>query len=156
MEMPALQDHIRPFGQTCYGCGQDNARGLRIRSHWEGDEGVCRWTPQPWHLSAPGVLCGGVIATLLDCHMATVATAHAYRSAGRPLGAELQDTAPPLVYVTATLRVDYLKPTPVEGALELRARVSGQEGRRITMDCRVLADGVETARGEAVFVKVQG
>jgi acyl-CoA thioesterase FadM len=60
------------------------------------------------------------------------------------------------VYVTATLRVDYLKPTPVEGALELRARVSGQEGRRITMDCRVLADGVETARGEAVFVKVQG
>ncbi|HKI99419.1 MAG TPA: PaaI family thioesterase [bacterium] len=151
MESPAFQDHVRPFGQTCYGCGQENPHGLRIRSHWEGDEGVCRWTPEPWHVAAPGVLNGGVIATLLDCHMACTATAHAYRAEGRAIGSE-----PVQLYVTASLHVDYLKPTPADGAVELRARVTGQQGRRITVACALVAGGQETARGEAVFVKVAG
>lgn len=149
METPALQDRIRPFGQTCYGCGQENPHGLRIRSFWEGEEGVCRWQPEPWHVAGPGFLNGGVIATLLDCHMGTVATAYAYRQEGREPGTE-----PHLFYVTATLRVDYLKPTPIEGEVELRARVTGAEGRRLTLTCALRSGGEETARGEAVFVKV--
>jgi acyl-coenzyme A thioesterase PaaI-like protein len=149
MQPPALQDHIRPFGQTCWGCGQANDHGLRIRSHWEGEEGVCRWTPEPHHVAGPGFLNGGIIATILDCHMAITATAHAYREAGRELGAD-----PALVYVTASLRVDYLKPTPIAGPVELRARVTAQSARKITVACRLLSGGQETARGEAVFVNV--
>jgi acyl-coenzyme A thioesterase PaaI-like protein len=149
MAETALQEHIRPFGQTCYGCGQHNDHGLHIQSHWEGEEGVCRWTPQPWHEAAPGVLNGGIIATLLDCHMATMAVAHAYRGAGRALGSD-----PPIVYVTASLKVDYLAPTPVGGAVELRARVTGQQGRKLMLACTLLAGGRATARGEGLFVKV--
>jgi acyl-coenzyme A thioesterase PaaI-like protein len=151
MEAQVLQNHIRPFGETCFGCGQANAHGLRIQSRWEGAEGVCRWTAQPWHEGAPGILSGGILATLLDCHMAVTATAHAYRAAGRALGSE-----PRLVYVTASLQVDYLKPTPVAGELELRARVTADGGRKIRMACSVRAAGQETARGEALFVRVEG
>lgn len=148
MESTVLQDHIRPFGQTCFGCGQDNDHGLRIQSRWEGEEGVCRWTPEPWHMASPGILNGGIIASLLDCHMAITATAHAYRQEGRTLG-----SAPALVYVTATLHVDYLKPTPI-GEVQLRARVSQDAGRRITVAASLMAGGEETARGEGVFVNV--
>lgn len=151
MELPAFQDRLRPFGQTCYGCGQENDHGLRIRSHWEGEEGICRWTPEPWHIAAPGVLNGGVIATLLDCHMACTAIAHAYRTEGREIGSD-----PQLLYVTASLHVDYLKPTPAGDQVELRARVTAQAGRRITVACSLLAGSRETARGEAVFARVEG
>lgn len=147
MESPVLQDQIRPFGQTCFGCGQENTHGLRIQSRWEGDEVVCRWAPQPWHVAGPGFLNGGVIATIMDCHMGVAATADAYREAGRPLGSD-----PQLVYVTATLRVDYLKPTPVDDPVELRARVTERSGRKHTVVCSLHAGGQETARAEAVFV----
>ncbi len=149
-EPAAFQDAIRPFGQTCFGCGQANDHGLRIRSHWEGDEGVCRWTPQPWHAAGPGFLNGGVIATLMDCHMGATATAHVYRAEGRPIGSD-----PLLFYVTGTLRVDYLKATPMEEPVEVRARVTGLEGRRAHVACSLFAGGQETARGEATFVRVE-
>ena len=150
MDAPAFQDAVRPFGQTCYGCGQENDHGLRIRSHWEGNEGVCRWTPQPWHVAGPGFLNGGVIATLIDCHSGCTAVAAAYRADGRELGSE-----PFLFYVTASLRVDYLAPTPLEGEVELRARVIGSIGRKIAVTCSLFAVGKETARGESLFVQVE-
>jgi acyl-coenzyme A thioesterase PaaI-like protein len=92
-----------------------------------------------------------VIATLLDCHMGVAATAHAHRAAGQPLGSE-----PLRVFVTASLHVDYLKPTPAGAELELRARVKEHHGRRIAMTCTLHVGGQETARGEAVFVEVRG
>lgn len=149
MEPPAIQDRIRPFGHTCFGCGQDNPHGLRIRSFWEHGEAVAHWQPEAWHVAGPGFLNGGIIATLLDCHMGAAATAHAYEAAGRPLGAE-----PAVVVVTATLKVDYLKPTPVDGPVELRARVTEEAGRRIHLSASLLAGGEETARAESVFVRV--
>ncbi len=147
---PAFQDHLLPFGKSCFGCGQQNDHGLRIRSHWEGEEGVCHWTPQAWHMAGEGILCGGVIATLIDCHSACTATAAAYRAEGREIG-----SLPRLVYVTASLRVDYLRPTPLNGELELRARVKEIAGRRITIACSLSAAGTQTARSEAVFVRVE-
>lgn len=147
---PAFQDHLLPFGKSCFGCGQQNDHGLRIRSHWEGEEGVCHWTPQAWHTAAEGILNGGVIATLMDCHAASTAMAAAYRAEGREIG-----SLPRLVYVTASLHVDYLKPTPLGGELELRARVKEIAGRRIIMACSLSAAGTQTARSEAVFVRVK-
>lgn len=147
---PAFQDLIRPFGESCFGCGGENPHGLQIKSHWEGEEAVCRWTPRPHHVAAPGVLNGGIIATIIDCHSACTATAAGYRAAGREIGSE-----PLLAYVTASLHVDYLQPTPMDGPVELRARVAEQGERRIVVDCDLIARGQTTARGRGVFARMK-
>lgn len=150
MDERPFQAYVQPFGETCYGCGQHNAHGLRIQSRWEGVEAVCRWTPEPHHMAQPGILNGGVIATLMDCHCACTASAAAVRAEGRTLA----DGAPP-VYVTGSLRVEYRRPTPMDTELEVRARVAGVEGRRMTLACRLLAGGTETATGEVVMVRLR-
>ncbi len=143
-----LQDYIVPFGRTCWGCGGENPHGLRIKSFREGGEVVCTWLPEPHHMAAPGVVNGGVIATLIDCHSAMAATDAAYRAEGRELG-----TAPRLVYFTASIHVNYLRPTPLEGPLTLRAHATEVAGRRVVVACSLFAAGVETANGETVFVR---
>ena len=145
----ALQDRMLPFGRTCFGCGGENEHGLRIKSFVEGDEVVCDFDPEPWHIAAPGFINGGVVATLLDCHSAAAAVHAAYQAEGREVG-----SAPDLFYVTATLKVDYLRPTPSGKRLHLRASSTGVEGRKSNVVCSLLADGVETARAETVFVRV--
>jgi len=148
MEEPAFQDIINSLS-GCFGCGRDNEKGLRIRSHWEGDEGVCRWMPEAHHRAGEGFINGGVLATVIDCHMGCTATAAAYKAEGRELG-----SGPELVYVTASLQVDYLRPTPAGQPVELRASIRQINGRKITVACSLRSGGEETVRGEAVFVRV--
>src|SRR5687767_13585561 len=84
----AIQDQLG-IENRCYGCGPDNPDGLHIKSYWEGNETVCRWTPRPaFAAGPPDVLNGGVIATLLDCHGIGTAIANCYRLEGRELGSE--------------------------------------------------------------------
>ncbi len=144
----AIQDVI-PHNR-CWGCGTLNPRGLRIKSFVEGDETVCRFQPSPDHMAGPThVLNGGIIATVVDCHGVCTAIADAYRAAGRELGSE------PLIWcVTASLKVDYLAPTPITGPVELRARVREAKGRKRVVECRVWAEGKECARAEVVAVEV--
>jgi acyl-coenzyme A thioesterase PaaI-like protein len=143
-----LQADLKPFGEICYGCGQNNPHGMRIQSRWDGDEAVCNWTPQPHHMSAPGILNGGVIATLIDCHSGTAAVAAAYRAEGRPMGSE-----PNIVMLTASLLVEYLKPTPLAAPVQLRAKVTELTARKAVLDCSLTSGGVETARGHVVMVR---
>ncbi|HTP51573.1 MAG TPA: PaaI family thioesterase [Anaeromyxobacteraceae bacterium] len=120
--MQAIQDPI-PHNHR-WGCGTLNSNGLQIKSYPEGDETVCRFQPLPHFMAGPtNVLCGGIIASLIDCHCVCTAIADAYRSAGRPLG-----SSPDLRAVTAALRVDYLSPTPLGQPLELRARAVERYG----------------------------
>lgn len=148
MEEPVFQDANGAF-HNCFGCGKDNEKGLGIRSRWEGDEGVCRWMPQPHHQAGTGFINGGILATLMDCHMGCTVTAAAYKAEGRELGSE-----PLLFYVTATMKTDYLKPTLVDQEIEMRARVTEVNGRRVNVTCSLLSGGKETVRSEAVFVRV--
>lgn len=144
----AIQDLI-PHNR-CWGCGTLNPRGLRIKSFVDGDETVCRFQPSPDHMAGPThVLNGGVIATVVDCHAVCTAIADAYRTAGRELGSE-----PLLWCVTASLKVDYLAPTPIAGPVELRARVREAKGRKRVVECTVRADGKECARAEVIAVEV--
>jgi acyl-coenzyme A thioesterase PaaI-like protein len=143
-----LQAYARPFGETCYGCGANNVRGLRIESHWDGDEAVCTWQPAEHHMSKPGILNGGVIATLMDCHCACAAIAAAYRAEGRGPG-----SAPDIVMVTGSLRVEYLKPTPLAGPVRLRARVAELTERKAVLECSLWAGELETARGQVVMIR---
>jgi acyl-coenzyme A thioesterase PaaI-like protein len=95
------------------------------------------------------VLNGGIIATIIDCHCVCTAIADAYRREGRAIGAE-----PPIWYATASLRIDYLRPTPIAGPISLRARILEAGPRKTRLDCVLLAGGEECARGEVLAVRV--
>ena len=145
----AFQDFYPDDFSHCYGCGRLNESGLRIRSFREGDEAVCRFTPAPHHLSVPGFVYGGLLASLVDCHAMGAAADAAYRAEGRAPGTE-----PPLRYVTASLKVDFLRPTPHGPEIEVRARAREVKGRKVVLDARVIVAGQECVRGEVVAVRM--
>jgi acyl-coenzyme A thioesterase PaaI-like protein len=133
----------------CYGCGRLNEQGLQIKSYWEGDESVCTFTPRPQHIAIPGYVYGGLIASLIDCHGTGTAAAAAYRNEGRDM-----DTEPPLRFLTASLHVDYLRPTPLGVELEVRGRVKEIKGRKVVVSATLLAEDEVCARGEVIAVQV--
>jgi acyl-coenzyme A thioesterase PaaI-like protein len=145
----AIQDYYPDDFAHCYGCGRLNVRGLQLKSRWEGDETVARFTPRPDQIAVPGFVYGGLIASLIDCHAMGTAAAAAERAAGREIG-----DAPAPRFVTAALHVDYLKPTPLGPELEIRARVREASERKVVVEATVLVGGVITARGEVVAVRM--
>jgi acyl-coenzyme A thioesterase PaaI-like protein len=149
MSSKAFQDFYPNDLSHCYGCGRLNPDGLQIKSRWEGDEAVCTYTPRPYHTAIPGYVYGGLIASLIDCHSTGTASAAAHREAGREMG-----TDPPLRFLTAALHVNYLKPTPIDGTLEIRATVKEVKGRKVVIASRLLAEGQVCATGEVVAVQV--
>lgn len=144
-----FQDYYPDNFAVCYGCGRLNEHGLQIKSYWDGDETVCTFSPRPYHTAVPGYVYGGLIASLIDCHSTGSAAAAAYRAAGRPM-----DTEPPLRFVTASLHVDYVKPTPIEGPLELRSQIKEVKGRKVVVSTTLSVHGTVCARGEVVAVQL--
>lgn len=151
MTSPVVQHHYPEIFAHCYGCGRMNDLGLQLKSAWEGDEVVARYTPRPEHIAIPGFVYGGLLASLIDCHAMATAAAHAVRLAGRTIG---EGDTPR--YVTAALHVDYLKPTPLGPELVIRARVAETGKRKVVVRMTVTADGIETARGEVVAAPLPG
>jgi len=148
-EPKAIQDFYPDDFATCYGCGRLNANGLHVRSMWDGDEMVARFTPRLEHMSMPGFVYGGLLASLVDCHAMGTAAAAAERADGREIG-----EAPAPRFVTASLHVDYLKPTPLGDELELRAHVTLATARKSAVTVTVAARGTISARGEVVAVRI--
>jgi len=149
MTQPAFQDFYPDDLSHCYGCGRLNEAGLQIKSYWDGEDTVATFVPRPSHTAIPGYVYGGLIASLIDCHGTGTASAAAYRAAGREMGTE-----PPLRFVTASLKVDYLRPTPLGPPLEVRGRVESISGRKVVVSATVSAEGVLCARGEVVAVQM--
>jgi acyl-coenzyme A thioesterase PaaI-like protein len=147
--MSAVQDFYPDDFSHCYGCGRLNRDGLHVRTMWQGDNTLARFTPRPEHVALPGFVYGGLIASLIDCHGIGTAAAFVERAAGRAIG-----DAPAPRYVTASLHVDFLKPTPHGPELELVARATGISGRKVTVDVEVKADGLLTARGTVIAVSL--
>ena len=148
MENLAFQD--QGSVRYCHGCGADNEKGLRIKSYWDGDEAVATWKAQSHHCGGTREnLNGGIIASLIDCHSLNLAIARAYRDEQRPIGSD-----PRIGYVTASLNVSYLKPTPLQETIELRARIDKIEGRKTWVRCTLSAAGEVRAAGEVVGVRV--
>lgn len=143
----AFQDYYPAEVSHCYGCGRLNDHGLQIKSYWDGDETVCIYQPRPYHTAVPGYVYGGLIASLIDCHGTGTAAAAMYRQQKRPM-----DSDPPLRFLTASLHVDYLRPTPIDGPLELRATAREIKGRKVTVDVRLSAAGEVCATGVVVTV----
>jgi acyl-coenzyme A thioesterase PaaI-like protein len=149
MAEKAFQDYYADQTSHCYGCGRLNEHGLQIKSYWDGDETVCRFEPRPYHTAIPGYVYGGLIASLIDCHSTGTAAAAAYRAEGRSM-----DSQPPLRFVTASLKVDYVRPTPIGVPLEVRATVKEIKGRKVVVAATLSANGEVCARGEVVAVQM--
>jgi len=144
-----FQDYYPEFFAQCYGCGRLNEDGLQIKSFWDGDETVCIFHPRSYHTAIPGYVYGGLIASLIDCHSTGTAAAAAYRAQGRAM-----DSEPALRFLTASLHVEYLRPTPIDGPLETRSQIKEIKGRKVVVDSILSAKGEICARGQVVAVQI--
>lgn len=144
-----FQDYYPDHLAHCYGCGRLNAEGHRIQSYWDGDDSICLYRPEAKYISIPGYVYGGMLASLIDCHGTGTAAAAGYRAEGRSM-----DSEPALRYLTASLKVDFLKPTPLGVVLEVHGRVHKVSGRKVVIEEWIRANGEITVRGELVAVQV--
>jgi acyl-coenzyme A thioesterase PaaI-like protein len=145
----AFQEYYPDDLNCCYGCGTDNEQGLKLKSYWDGEESVAVFTPRPYHTAIPGYVYGGLLASLIDCHGTGTASAAAYKNQGREMGSE-----PVLRFVTASLQVDYLAPTPIGVQLEIRGFVEEVKERKVVVNAIVSAGGKICAKGKVVAVKM--
>ena len=147
----AFQDYYADDYSHCYGCGSLNEHGLQIKSYWEGDESVCHFLPKSHYTGGKkDILYGGLIASLIDCHGAATAAAAKVKEEG----IELQKGSMPR-FVTASLKVDYLAPCPMNTEIELRASVKEISGRKVFILVNLLADNNTCAKGEALFIQLR-
>jgi acyl-coenzyme A thioesterase PaaI-like protein len=149
MNQRAFQDFYPDELSHCYGCGRLNEHGLQIKSYWDGDQTVAIFQPRAYHTGIPGYVYGGLIASIIDCHCVGTASAAAQRSENRNM-----DQGPSLRFVTASLHVDYLRPTPLGPPLEVRAGVREIKGRKVVVAATLLAAGEVCARGEVIAVQM--
>lgn len=145
MTEQSLQERYAPHN-ACFGCGPANPDGLRIQSFVAGDRVVAEWRPQPQHEAFPGVLSGGIIGTLLDCHSNWTAAWHLMRRAGAD--------HPPCT-VTAEYHVVLKRPTPTDGPLRLAARVVESSDDRAVIEAELVARDKVCATCRGTFVAVQ-
>ena len=144
MSEPCLQEKFAP-ASICFGCGPANAKGLRIRSFVQGDQVVAVWQGEPHHEAFPGMLNGGIIGSLLDCHCNWTAAWHLMQRGA---------LAQPPCTVTAEYAIKLLRPTPTDGPVELVARVVESAADRATIEGTLSAAGKPRATCRGVFVAV--
>ena len=141
----AFQDNYPDELSHCYGCGRLNPDGLQLKSYWDGDETVARFRPRPVHMAIPGYVYGGLLASLIDCH----GTGSASAAAGRARPDES-----PFRFVTASLHVNYLRPTPIDAELEIRGVIKELKEKKVVVSATVSAEGKLCATGEVVAVRM--
>ena len=146
--MTMLQDLYPDDFAHCYGCGRLNTNGLHVKSEWVDGEATARFRPASHHMALPGYVYGGLIASLADCHAIATAAGASMVAAGATPG---RDPTPR--FVTASLQVDFLRPTPLGPELLLRARPTEVGPRKVIVEVSLVADSVECARARVVAVR---
>jgi acyl-coenzyme A thioesterase PaaI-like protein len=141
----SLQERYAPANR-CFGCGPANERGLRIKSYVQGDEVVAEWTPERHHEAFDGVVNGGVIGALFDCHCNWTAAWHLM---------QLQGASEPPVTVTSDYQVHLVWPTSSRGPLLLRSWVVEAQEDRAVVEASLAADDRVTAYCRGTFVAVR-
>lgn len=145
MSEQSLQERYSP-NSICFGCGPANEKGLHVRSFAVGDELVAIWHAEAHHQAFPGMLNGGIIGALLDCHSNWAATYFLMKRDGKDK---------PDCTVTADFHVKLLRPTPADAEIMLKARVVDLSEDRATVEAELIANGkvCDTCRGTFVAVK---
>ena len=151
--MEIVQDHYPEAFAHCFGCGRLNAHGHHVRTRWVDGEGLATFEPKPFHIALPGFVYGGLVASLIDCHsIGTAAAAFAEAQGVDFADAVKEDGAPR--FVTGSLHVDFLQPTPLGPPLELRAWPVEVGERKVVVECELSAAGTVTSRGRVVAVRM--
>lgn len=145
MSDKCIQETFAPHN-ACFGCGPSNSKGLRIRSFAKEDAVIAEWKPEPHHEAFPGVLNGGIIGSLLDCHSNWTAAYHLMQK-------QKLDTPP--CTVTADYHIKLLRPTPTTGTVQLVARVVESTDDRATIEAELTAGGKKCATCRGTFVAVK-
>ncbi len=141
----SLQETFAPNG-ICFGCGVKNEKGLRIRSFPNGDEVTAEWKADEQHQAFPGMLNGGIIGALLDCHSNWTAAYFLMKQNGK-------DT--PDCTVTANYSIKLLRPTPFDAPVKLVARAIDSSEDRATVKAELIADDKVCATCKGLFVIVK-
>ncbi|NHI90058.1 MAG: PaaI family thioesterase [Candidatus Thorarchaeota archaeon] len=141
-----IQDAWPEQGTFCWGCGKNNEHGLHLKSHWEDNETVAVWKPKEHHMAFPGIMNGGIIATLIDCHGTGTANAAAHRAS--------ENLPQHFMFVTSGLSVRFLRPTPLNRPVMLKAQVKDFSDRKITVSCELYSGDMKCATGEVTTVRV--
>jgi acyl-coenzyme A thioesterase PaaI-like protein len=146
--LKAIQDDYPDDFAYCYGCGRLNEAGHHFRTGWQGEQTLSLYTPIPEHTAIPGFVYGGVIASFIDCH----GTGSAALALHRKNGHEPGDGTQPPRFVTASLKVDYVKPTPQGIHLKAIGMIHEIHPKKWRIDIEVFAEDTLCARGEVVAV----
>ncbi len=149
MTQKAFQDYYSDDFSHCYGCGRLNDHGLQIKSYWDGDETVAKYIPEEKHTALPGFVYGGLLASLIDCHCTGTAAAASYKAQKRTM-----DSKPTLRFVTASLKVDFLAPTPMGVELEVRSKILEVTEKKVVIEAKVLTGDILCAKGNVVAVRM--
>jgi len=149
MKKLSFQDYYPDDVARCYGCGKLNEKGHQIKTYWEGEETVTKYSPKEYHTAIPGYVYGGLLASLIDCHGTGSAAAAMYKHEGREM-----DTDPPLRFVTASLKVNYLRPTPLGPELVLRGKIREVKEKKVIVDIDLYAEDQLCVQGEVIAVKM--
>ena len=149
--MDSFQEQIGEKNH-CHGCGTGNPLGLHIKSYWQDQQAICRFRPQSHHCAAStGVVNGGILASVIDCHCNCTAMANLYREQQRDIGSQPENWC-----VTASLTLNYRKPAPIDEELLLVARVSRREGRKTWLTCTLSASQGVCVEAEMLAIQVAG
>jgi acyl-coenzyme A thioesterase PaaI-like protein len=141
----SVQEQFAP-NNMCFGCGPANEKGLRIRSFIEGEQLIATFRPSAHHEAFPGVLNGGIIGSILDCHCNWAAAMHFMK---------LQGGETPPCTVTANYTIELKRPCPTDVDLLLRSTVVEQVRSRCVVSGILIANGTEYATCKGTFVAVK-
>lgn len=144
----AIQDEYGKDFAWCYGCGRLNEDGLHLRTGWNGEETLTFYEPRKEHTAIPGFVYGGLLASLVDCHGTGSASLALHRKNGHEPGSGEE----PPRFVTGSLHVDFLKPTPQGKILKAVGKVEEIHPKKFKVNVEVFAGDVKVANGEVVAV----
>ncbi len=144
-----IQQYYQDDYAWCYGCGRNNVEGHHFATRWDGAETLTEYEPQAFHTAIPGFVYGGLLASLIDCHSTGSAALALYRQAGYEPGA----SAPVPRCVTAMLKVDFLKPTPLGETLQARGHIQEVGAKKVVVVSQVYAKDSLVVKAEVVAVR---
>ncbi len=149
MSTKAFQDCYPQDVAHCFGCGFLNPSGHQIKTFWEGEETVTRFTPLPEHTAVPGFVYGGLLASLIDCH----STGSGAAALARHRGIDMERQGAPRC-VTGSLEVRYTAPTPMGPELEIRGFIEEIKGRKVVVRSELRAGEIVCVTGRAVVIEM--